>query len=142
MSAVYYIHLALKCLLTLLLGAVGTLCLLAAANVMPLPEPLRLSDVDGKDKFTRGAALLHLPLPLFLALLGLCKTAAAVGFWAGSRAIDELVTLLAVAMYLCVAVGHYHVDGAWLAPLAPATLCLIKYLTTPEARVKSTKSRL
>ncbi len=142
MSSASYIHLALKCLLTLMLGAVGTLCLLAAAGIAPLPEPLRLSDVDQKDKFLRGAALLRLPLPLFLALLGLCKTSAAIGFWLGSRATDEIVTLLAAAMYVCVSVGHAYIDGAYMAPLVPAALCLAKFLTTPETKVKDTKSRL
>ena len=136
------VHTVLKVLLTLLLATVGALALLAAAGVMPLPEPLRLSDADGKDKWARGAALLGLPVPAFTALLGASKLTAAAGFWVGGRAVDELVTLLAAAMYVCVAVGHSYIDGAWAAPLVPAALCLAKYFTAPAPVARTTKSKM
>ena len=135
------IHFALKLACTALLGCVGILLLLAAAGISPIPDALRLSSIDGQDKFTRGAALLRLPLPLFLALLGGCKVTAAAGFW-GSRGVDELVTLLAALMYVCVGIGHYFVDGGFGAPLLPAALCLAKHFFTPAPVVKSTHSRL
>jgi hypothetical protein len=134
-------HAVLKVLLTLLLAAVGTLALLSAAGVLPLPDALRLSDVDGKDKWARGAALLGLPVAAFTAALGAAKLTAAAGFWLG-RGIDETVTLLAAAMYVCVSVGHYKIDGAYLPPLIPAALCLAKWATTPAPPVKTSKSKL
>ena len=135
------LHTVLKVLLTGVLGAVGALCLLHAAGVMPLPDTLRLSTVDHLDKWTRGAALLSLPPRLFVAILGLCKTAAALGFWVGGGA-DRLVTVLAALMYVCVGVAHHYIDGAIAGPLVLAALCTAKLFTTPPVVGPVTKTKL
>lgn len=135
------LHSVLKLLLSAVLGSVGALCLLHAAGVMQLPDALRLSHVDHLDKWTRGAALLALPPRLFVAILGLCKTAAALGFWVGGD-VDRLVTLLAALMYLCVGVAHHQMDGAIAGPLGLAALCIAKLLTTPPVVGPVTKTKL
>ena len=132
MSFSSYVFVALRIVLSLLLGAVGTLCILSVAGVFPLPPQLRFSDKNGVDKWAAGAALLGAPAPQFTAALGACKLIAAAGMWAG-RSAERLVTVLAFAMYCCVAAGHYKIDGDFAPPLFPAAFCLLKLLLAPPA---------
>jgi hypothetical protein len=144
MASVYakYAYLISTAFVTLALLVPGTFFLLDGLGVSPMPDPLRRSHVNGADKFEGAAAMLGLSPTTVILLLGSCKVSAVFAIWSDSMfGLEQLATLLAAIMYICVAIGHYRIDGDFIGPVIFASVTLVKLLNRPSKKAVSKPSR-
>jgi hypothetical protein len=137
------LYFTLKCFFTVSLSITGALLVLHALGVVSMPEFMQYTHGAPRvDKFAAGAKLLgfHGPVALFTGFLGTCKLTAAAGFWV--QTLEQTVTALASLLYLCVAIGHWYIDGDIVAPLVLAVLVFVKLVTYCPPEAKVTKSHI
>jgi hypothetical protein len=141
MSVASILKASLYYFLVAYLVGMGGNYLLVSYGTHSLPDSIRYSPGNPPiDKFAAGAAALGLTLNAFIAMVGTCKFSAGVALllFPGSS-LALLANVLAIVYHICVAVGHYYIDGLIVGPLVVGALLLLN-LVLQGAAAPPTKS--